>query len=332
MSIGPYPQVPPLFTQNNSGKPPDRPATAAAAVPDPDQRGEITLDRLRTQPPGAVKPSLIPKQRTAPVEYVLIHKPPAWLLPVLNDKRTRTGFDYQERFTQFCADVKARGVQQPIIAVQEDTAARVIDGETRRQAALLGGLETVPILVYQRELSESELVIAQLQANAQRQDFTALELAAIYQELMTLNGWTQSQLAKAVSVPASKVAKVLAISNRLDPAVQQMVAAGLSARAAYAISRLHNPQRQIEVAKKAVELPMAVESVEELVSRELHGSSKSREKPKPLKIALAGITVIVVAADIIDATKAAALKLLDAVKRIERDNLPPELLPSLLRG
>lgn len=299
--------IPVSLTEPMKGKPPD------------------PIERLRDIPP--MRPKLDPTPKGL-VEYILVHKHPSWLKPVRNDKRTRTGAEYQERFTLFCAEIKANGVQQPVIAVAEGDAAVVVDGETRRLAALLGGLETIPILVYQRELSESELVIAQLQANAQRQDFTPLELAAIYAELMNLNNWSQAQLARAISVNPAQIAKCLAISSKLCQEVQEMVTAGdLSPRAAYTISRVSDLAMQIDLARKTKESVYSVEGLEAHVARLL---GKKEKKSKPMKFTIGGL-VVVAKGNVVESLKAFISRASDALRRLEKDNLPVEVLPSLLR-
>jgi ParB/RepB/Spo0J family partition protein len=288
------------------------------------------IDKLKAHPASSIHAAMDPTPK-GPVDYILVHKYPSWLLPVRNDKRTRTGADYQAYFANFTADAKARGVQQPVIAVTEGDAARVVDGETRRQAALLAGLDSIPILLYQRELSEAELTIAQLQANAQRRDFTPLELAAVYQELMRLNAWNQSQLARAIHVSPGHVAKVLAISTKLCDEVQEMVAAGkLQPRAAYALTRLADHARQIEIARRAVELPMSVETVEEIVEKELN-SNKKLLKAKLTKFSMCGITGTI-KGNPLEALKSLHAKIAEVLKRVERDPALMDVLPSLLKG
>ncbi len=243
-------------------------------------------------------------------------------------KRTRSGAQWQRHFEQFTEDVKERGILQPIIAVGEGESARVVDGETRRQAALLAGLESIPILVYECELTESQLVIAQLTANAQRRDFTWDELAGIYAELMLLNGWSQAQLARNIHVSTAQVSKVLAISANLCEEVRALVAAGkVAPRAAYAMSRVE-PQQQMELADKFVKGVLCVESVESRVAQIL---GKGEKKQKPMKVELGGVTIIVAATNVMDAMKSAATKLLEAIKRLEKDGLGAEFLPALLK-
>lgn len=286
------------------------------------------LDRLRTHPAASIRATMDPRPK-GPVDYILVHKQPSWLFPVRNDKRTRTGAEYQLHFANFTADIKANGVLQPLIAVSEGEAARVVDGETRRQAALLAGLDSIPILLFQRELSESELVVAQLQSNAQRKDFTPLELASIYAELIRLNGWTQAELARHIHASAPQVAKVLAISTKLCADVQAMVTAGdLAPRAAYALTRLPE-QQQVELARRAVSVPMAVESVEEAVAKLLGGSKQGSHKP--VKFCVCGVTGTI-KGNPLEALKALQGKIAEALKRVERDPALADVLPNLLKS
>jgi ParB/RepB/Spo0J family partition protein len=221
--------------------------------------------------------------------YVLVQKPTSWLIPVAKDKRIRTGAEYQELLTRLVEDVKVRGVQQPIIAVAKGDAAQVVDGETRRIAALIAHCETVPICMYEKELSESDLVMAQLQSGALRQDFSDLDLAEMYHELMALNGWNQAQLARNIQAPASKVSKILAVSSNLCVEVREM---GIAPRAAYQISRLTDVPMQIDFAKKVRDGIWSVEAVEQRVQSILSNGKRER-KPKPWTVKAANATATI---------------------------------------
>lgn len=318
--------APPVIADEHRDSPPSLDHACSPARQPEHLLPVSSIERLRTHPASSIRATMDPTPK-GPVDYILVHKHPSWLLPVLNDKRTRTGAEYQAYFTNFTADVKARGVQQPVIAVAEGEVARVVDGETRREAALLAGCDSIPILVYQRELSGAELVIAQLQANAQRRDFTPLELAAVYQELMRLNNWSQAELARAIYVCPAQVAKTLAISTKLCPEAQELVAAGnLVPRAAYAISRLPL-QQQADLASKAASLPMAAEVVESKVAA-LLGNRTGRTKP--LKLSFGGVAMTI-KGNGVDALRALHAKLAEVLKKLEREGWGDDLLPGLLK-
>ena len=84
-----------------------------------------------------------------PLNYVLVYDHPCSLERVFNDNRTRSGTDWQEHFEGFVENVRQFGVLVPIIAVREGEVKRIVDGQTRADAAMLAGLDLVPILLYE---------------------------------------------------------------------------------------------------------------------------------------------------------------------------------------
>jgi ParB-like chromosome segregation protein Spo0J len=147
---------------------------------------------------------------------------------------------------------------------------------------------------------------------------------------MRLNDWTQADLARHVRVSPAQVVRVLAISTKLPGEVQAMVAAGeLAPRAAYALSRLSDIPTVIDLAKKARDLPMAVESVEEAVKKLLGNGRKA--KAKPLKLKLDGVQ-IVANNPTLDGLQAFAERLLAALKRLAKEGDGIEFLPARLKG
>jgi ParB/RepB/Spo0J family partition protein len=204
----------------------------------------------------------------------------------LQDIRDRTTPEYEEFFKRLVPDVKARKVQIPVIAYRESEKFRLIDGLTRFLAAMLALLDDIPVLVYDEKPDEAAMVLGQLQCNAMRHDMTDLECAAVYQQLMQLNGWTPAQLWRELKVNPATGTKRLAISTKLCEHVKGLVASNkLAVRAAYAISRVSDVPTQIELADKFVAGALCVEGVEAEVNRILKGGKRpAKEKPIYLKI------------------------------------------------
>jgi ParB/RepB/Spo0J family partition protein len=269
-----------------------------------------------------------PTSRTS--QPVLEHVHPSLLLPVLHDICDRSTPDYLDfMHNRLVPDLIERGVQVPLLAYIEGLKRRLIDGMKRWEGSLMARLESIPVLVYPEKPPEGALVLGTLLCNSLRRDNTPLELAAVYQELMQLNGWSQADLARAIKVCPAQVAKTLAISTKLCPEAQELVAAGkLPPRAAYAISRLP-VQQQAELAKKAADLPMAVETVEAKVAALLGSGRKA--VPKPLKFSACGVSGSV-KGDPLAAFRALHGKLGEVFKQIERNPALADVLPSLLKG
>jgi ParB/RepB/Spo0J family partition protein len=265
-----------------------------------------------------------------PLNYVLVHDRPANLQRLPDDKRIRSGNEWQEHFERMVDSVRQVGVLQPVIAVREGEAMRLLDGQTRVDAAMLAGADTIPILLYECSLTESQLSIAKLTANAQRRGHTDIELASIYVELMALNGWNQAQLCKAISGKPSRISKVLSISKQLSPEVQAMVLDGkLSPRAAYALSRLPDVQVQLNLAKKMLEGTYSVEGLESHIRTLLNGG-KREKRPKAVKISYGGM-VALIKGDVFAVWESFKAKMDDTIKKLKRDDLPPDMVGVLIR-
>jgi len=261
----------------------------------------------------------------------LVQTHPAYLIPVEKDLRTRDGADYKARFDRFLDDVRERGVQQPIIGYRVGERVQVLDGETRRQGALLAGCESVPVLVYELKPSPEEMLVGQLQANALRSDMTPLEYAQVYQRLMIDHGWTQTQLAERLHVSAGDVSKTLAISSGLADALKERVAAGtLAVSVAYALTKLRDHGQQIALADEANQRQWKRDTVEARVKQML---GKRIVKQRPVKGRTPGG---------LQYTAPGSLgwqAFMDEVKRLQtaaerglKQNLPFSILPELARG
>jgi ParB family chromosome partitioning protein len=252
------------------------------------------------------------------------------ILPPEPDSRDRHVPDYLPHEQRLADDISKRGVRQPIYVLRlQNGAFRALTGWTRTLASRRAGKETIPAFVLDRSLTEAEQEMEKLLENEMRQDFTPQELACIYQRLMQLNGWSQSELAKNVHASPAQVAKVLAISTKLCPEAKELVAGGkLPPRAAYAISRL--PMHlQAEVSRKAAELPMSAESVEEAVHRLL---GKKVKGPGAVKAKTDGVLLQTPGDWTWEKVKELGEKLKTAAARGEKMGAPVTFLSNLLKG
>jgi len=261
----------------------------------------------------------------------LVQTHPANLIPVEKDLRTRDDPDYKAFFDRLLADVRERGVQQPIIGFRIGERVQVLDGETRRQTSLLAGRESVPVLVYDQKPSPEEMLVGQLQANALRGDMTPLEYAQVYQRLLIDHGWTQVQLAERLHVSPGDVSKTLAISSGLADVLKERVAAGtLAVSVAYALTKLRDHGQQIALADEADQRKWKRDTVEARVKQML---GKKVVKEKPVKGRTPGG---------LQYTAPGSLgwqAFMDEVKRLQtaaerglKQNLPFSILPELAKG
>ena len=150
--------------------------------------------------------------------------------------------------------IESLGVLQPVrVRWDEELAMYVIaSGERRFRAAKMAGLKSVPCVIQEGELTESQRLIEQLAENIIRADLQPVEQAKAFRRLMDLNGWSARQLARELHIADANVVRALALLD-LPKSIQERVEAGqLAPSVAYEVSRLDNPEEQATLAERIV--------------------------------------------------------------------------------
>lgn len=215
---------------------------------------------------------------------------PGWIIP--NLKQPRTIFE-QAELDELADSIGELGVLQPIVVrpidveiagdaattdrLREELEANpearyeLVMGERRWRAAQQAGLNALPAIV--RVTPPDRMLREALVENLHRVQLNPLEEAAAYSQLVEDFGYTQAELAEAVSKSRPQVANMLRLL-RLPPAVQKRVAAGvLTSGHARALLALDSSAEMEAVADRIVREGLSVRSVEELV--------RIRQKPAP---------------------------------------------------
>ena len=154
---------------------------------------------------------------------------------------------------------------QPILVRPAGVGGRyeLIAGERRWRAARQAGLATVPALV--RTADDLGSLEQALVENLHREDLTALEEAAAYQQLVDDFGMTQEQVAERVGRSRPAVANTLRLLQ-LPPEIQRLVADGaLSAGHARALLGVEDRSFQVGLAERAAKEGLTVREVEQAV-------------------------------------------------------------------
>ena len=180
-----------------------------------------------------------------------------------NPNQPRVHFD-EESLTELSASIAEMGVLQPILVRPlGDGAFELIAGERRWRAAQRVGLTTIPAVI--RLTDDVSSVEQALVENLHRQDLTALEEAAAYQQLLDEFGLTHDQIATRVGKSRSAITNSLRLLG-LPPAVQHLLADGqLSAGHARALLGTPDRGRQEQLAREAASGGWSVRMVEEAV-------------------------------------------------------------------
>jgi ParB family transcriptional regulator, chromosome partitioning protein len=207
--------------------------------------------------------SLIPPGATDADEGEVVLRDVALVAIEPNPGQPRTRFD-EESLGELTASVRELGVLQPIL-VREVASGRfqLIAGERRWRAARRAGLATIPAIV--RSTDDRGLLEQALVENLQREDLTALEEAAAFQQLIEDFGLTHDDIATRVGKSRSTVTNTVRLLQ-LPPAIQRFVAEG-QLTAGHARALLGSPDRvfQEQLARQAVAERWTVREMEDAV-------------------------------------------------------------------
>ncbi|HSP30072.1 MAG TPA: ParB/RepB/Spo0J family partition protein [Ilumatobacteraceae bacterium] len=218
---------------------------------------------------------------------VLADVPVASVSP--NPNQPRVHFD-EESLTELSASIAEMGVLQPILVRPlEDGAFELVAGERRWRAAQRAGLTTIPAVI--RMTDDVSSVEQALVENLHREDLTALEEAAAYQQLLDEFGLTHDQIANRVGKSRSAITNSLRLLG-LPPAVQHLLADGqLSAGHARALLGTPDRARQEQLARDAAAGGWSVRMVEEAVRAESTSDDVVVDAaPEPATVDGAGLT------------------------------------------
>jgi ParB family chromosome partitioning protein len=178
--------------------------------------------------------------------------------------------------------IESLGVLQPVRVRWDEELAMyvIIAGERRFRAAKMAGLKSIPCVIQEGELTESQRLIEQLAENIIRADLQPVEQAKAFRRLMDLNGWSARQLAREMHIPDANIVRALALLN-LPEIVQDQVEAGrLAPSVAYEVSRLDTAEEQVALAERIVTEKLTRDQAVEVVQAKKSGKAVAAKRVK----------------------------------------------------
>lgn len=179
-------------------------------------------------------------------------------LDILSPSRTnpRTRFD-EHKLAELAESMKQQGVLQPLLVRKKRQAIpgqpidtglfEIIAGERRYRAAKLAGLAEVPCFV--RELTDEQVLHAQVIENLQRDDLHPLEEADGYQRMMTEFGSTAETLAAEIGKSKGYIYGRIKLCALVDEARAAFFDGLLDASTALLIARIPVDKLQVQATK-----------------------------------------------------------------------------------
>lgn len=180
--------------------------------------------------------------------------------PMLNQPRKI--FD-EKKLEELAKSIEENGVIQPILVVKDENGYTIVAGERRWRAAKKAGLKEIPAII--KDYTSNEKKQVALIENIQREDLNIIEVAKAIKELMDIEGYTQSEVAKITGKNLSTVSNILRLLKLQDKILEYMLDGKLVEGQARALLAIEDTEKQLEIAEKIIEKNLTVREVERLV-------------------------------------------------------------------
>ena len=215
------------------------------------------------------------------VESVLpekeIHELPISEL-VPNADQPRKSFD-EDSLATLAESIKNLGIFQPIVVRKQKNKYQIVAGERRYRAAIIAGLETVPVIV--KKYNTEEMTEVALVENLQREGLDPIEEALAYQGLMDTYKQTQEMISARLGRSRSYIANMVRLLKLCDSVQKDLIEGDLTVGQARPLLALRSAAQQVEAAERIKEGELSARQAEQLVKAMMSKKTKSKEAAEP---------------------------------------------------
>ena len=150
----------------------------------------------------------------------------------------------EDDLNELAKTIRKSGVFQAILARPKDDRLEIVFGARRYRASQLAGRETIPALV--REMSDAEVLEAQLVENLQRRDVHPMEETEGYKRLLALTEptYTVEQIAAKVGKSPVYIATRLKLTDLCDEVAAEFYRNHLGVGHALLLAKLQTGQQE----------------------------------------------------------------------------------------
>ena len=196
--------------------------------------------------------------------------------PMLN--QPRKVFD-KEKLEELTNSIKENGVLQPILVVKDENGYTIVAGERRWRAAKNAGLKEIPAII--KDYTDGKKKQVALIENIQREDLNIVEIAKAIKELMEIDGYTQSEVAKITGKSLPTVSNITRLLKLPDEVLDYLLEGKLVEGQARALLAVDDKEKQIEIAKKIIEKKLTVREVEKIIyGADDYARKANKKQPK----------------------------------------------------
>lgn len=187
-------------------------------------------------------------------------------------EQPRKMFD-EEKLQELSNSIKEQGVIQPILVVKSKNGFTIVAGERRWRAAKIAGLKSIPAII--KDYTDTKKKQVALIENIQREDLNVIEVARAIKELMDVDGYSATEVAKLTGKNVSTVSNTVRLLKLQEKIIDYVLEGKLSEGHARTLLALDSKTRQLEVAEKIIEKKLSVRDAEKIV----YGSEEYVRKP-----------------------------------------------------
>jgi ParB family chromosome partitioning protein len=179
-----------------------------------------------------------------------------------NPFQPRKHFD-KEEIASLSASVKSHGILQPLVVRQQGDKFQLVAGERRLRAAQEAGLKSVPIRIV--DFNDQKSYEATLVENIQRSDLNPIEKALGFKDYLDRFKLNHEQLAQRLGMARSTITNLVNLLE-LAPEVQDGVRLNqISEAHAKILKGVKNRERQVTFYKQIVAMGLSVKAAEALI-------------------------------------------------------------------
>lgn len=196
--------------------------------------------------------------------------------PMLNQPRKVFDKDKLEELTN---SIKEHGVLQPILVVKDENGYTIVAGERRWRAAKAAGLKEIPAII--KDYTDTKKKQVALIENIQREDLNIVEVAKAIKELMDIDGYTQSEVAKITGKNLSTVSNIMRLLKLQEQILDYLLEGKLVEGQARALLAVEDDEKQLLIANKIIEKKLTVREVEKLIyGADEYNRKTTKKQPK----------------------------------------------------
>ena len=198
-----------------------------------------------------------------------------------NANQPRKTFD-EGKLEELASSIEAHGLIQPLVVRKSNNGYEIVAGERRWRAARKIGLREIPAIV--RELNDEENMLLAIIENMQREDLDPIEEAEGINQMIETYGLSQEQVSNSLGKYSPYISNQLRLL-KLPTDIRKLVSEGkLSSGHVRALINVPDENKQISLAKQAVEQGLSVRQIEVLAKESKDVTKKAKSK-KPKKSA-----------------------------------------------